>query len=350
MKKVISLMLAGAMLLSAAGCSGGNSSSSAASQGGTESAGGATSAASTEQSSAASSGDITIGISMDAIESQMWVENEKSMHNTADSLGVKYKEVVAEGDAQKQNQQIDTLIASGVKAIIIAPKDGTAIVSAIKKCNAANIPVIMNNRAAGNGATVASTVSSDNKAMVIREMNYILDKAKKSGKKYKVLELIGNLTDVNAVARDEGFKQVAKANPDIFNVVASVPTEWKAEMALSGTLNAFQSHSDINMIFNPSDVFIPSIESALKQKGKWFTVDDPKHITIVTFDGAKESVNLITQKYVDIVSVQNATTQGKLCVETAVKLAKGEKVEANQYDPGFEVNLENVATSTFKGY
>lgn len=303
-----------------------------------------------QEEKATNNDEITIGISMDAIESQMWVENQASMHKTAEKLGVKYIEVIADGDAQKQNQQIETLIASKVRAIIIAPKDGTAIVSAIKKCNEANIPVIMNNRAAAEGAEVTCTISSDNKAMVKREMNYILEKAKSEGKKYKVLELIGNLADVNAVARDEGFKEVAEANPDIFEVVAQVPTEWKAELALSGTLNAFQAHPDINMIFSPSDIFLPAIESSLKQVDKWYPAGDPKHITLITFDGAKEAIELIKQKYVDIVSVQNATEQGKLCVETAVKAAKGEKVEKNIYDSGFEVTIENVDKVGFEGY
>lgn len=350
MKKLMCLFLACAMMTAAA-CGG----SPAPSQASTAPAAGgdASQAAETPASSAtppASGKEITIGISMDAIESQMWVENQKSMHDSLDSMGIKYTEVIADGDAQKQNQQIETLIASGVDAIIIAPKDGTAIVSAIKKCNEAGIPVVMNNRAAGEGATVACTVSSDNKTMVEREMQYVLEKAKQDGKKFKVLKFIGSLTDVNAIARDEGFKSVAEANPDVFEVVAEVPTEWKAELALSGALNAFQANPDINMIFSPSDAMLPAIQSAMKQVDKWYPVDDPKHVTFVTFDGAKDAVDQIKAKYVDIVSVQDATVQGKLCVENAVKLANGETVEANAYDPGFEVTIENVEEKGFDGF
>lgn len=348
MKRIMCLVLACAMLFVLGAC--GSSSAPA-----TTSAPAAQPEAPAAQSeppeeAPAADGEITIGISMDAIESQMWVENQRSMHETLDAMGVKYTEVIADGDAQKQNQQVETLIAAGVDAIIIAPKDGTAIVSAIKKCNEAGIPVVMNNRAAGEGAEVACTVSSDNTAMVEREMNYILEQAKASGKKYKVLKFIGNLTDVNAVARDEGFKKVADANPDVFEVVAEVPTEWKPELALSGALNAFQANPDINMIFSPSDALLPAIQSALKQVDKWYPADDEKHVTFVTFDGAKDAVDQIKAKYVDIVSVQDATMQGKLCVENAVKLARGETVDPNAYDPGFEVALENVEEKGFAGY
>src|SRR5690554_6312943 len=163
--------------------------------------------------------EIVIGISMDAIESQMWTENQASMHKTLDELGIKYIEVIADGDAQKQNQQIETLIAAGVDAIIIAPKDATTIVSAIRKANAAGIPVVMNNRAAGPGAEVACSVTSDNYSMVVRMMNYIADQARATGQTYKVMEFIGNLGDVNAVLRHEGFRAVVDANPDIFTEV-----------------------------------------------------------------------------------------------------------------------------------
>ena len=150
---------------------------------------------------AKSNDEIVIGISMDAIESQMWVENQASMHRTLNELGVKFIEVIADGDAQKQNQQIETLIAAGVDAIIIAPKDATTMFSAIRKSNAACIPFVMNNRAAGPGAEVACSVTSDNNSMVVRMMNYIADQARATGQTYKVMEFIGNLGDVNAVLR-----------------------------------------------------------------------------------------------------------------------------------------------------
>ena len=293
---------------------------------------------------------MVIGISMDAIESQMWTENQASMHKALDEAGVEYIEVIADGDAQKQNQQIETLIASGVSAIIIAPKDSTAIVSAIKKCNDAGIPVVMNNRSAGKGAKVSCTVASDNKAMVIREMEMIVEMAKKEGKTYKVMEFIGNLTDTNAVYRHEGFKQVVDANKDIFTKVIEIPTEWKAENADALGQAALQANPDINMIFAASDFLIPTVKSMLQKFDKWYPAGDPKHVTYVTFDGAKDAIDEIKAGYVDMVSVQDATVQGKLCVENAIKLAKGEKVEANAFDPGFEVTLENVDKKGFAGY
>jgi ABC-type sugar transport system substrate-binding protein len=294
--------------------------------------------------------DIVIGISMDAIESQFWTANQTAMKKTLDSMGIKYTEVIADGDAQKQNQQVETLISMGVNAIIIAPKDGTAIVSAVKKCNDAGIPVVMDNRAAGPGCVVGVNVASDNKSMAVREMEYIAEKAKKDGKTYKLMEFVGNLTDVNAVYRHEGVSEVVAKYPEIFTEVIEIPTEWKAENADSLGQAALQANPDINMIFTASDMLVPTVKSILQKFDKWYPVGDPKHITWATFDGASDAVNEIKAGYIDVVSVQNSPLQGELCVKNAVALANGDKVDPNAFDPGFEVTVENWKEVGFDGY
>ncbi len=87
---------------------------------------------------------IHIGLSMDSLESAFWVANFDAMVAEAEKQGVKMTSIMAEGDAVKQNQQIENLIASGVDSIICAPKDGAAIATSVKKAQAAGISFIMN--------------------------------------------------------------------------------------------------------------------------------------------------------------------------------------------------------------
>lgn len=337
MKKLFALILMLAMVLSMVACGGAETPA-------------APETPDTPDPAPAPADEIVIGLSFDAIESQMWVENQKVIHATLDEMGIKYTEVVADGDAQKQNQQIETLIAAGVDAIIIAPKDSATIVSAIKKCNEAGIPVIMNNRGAGEGCEVACSVASDNKAMATREFEYIAAKAKESGATYKVMEFIGNLGDTNAVARHEGYKEVAAKYPEIFVETIEINTEWKNELVDSLGQAALQANPDINLIFTPSDNQIPTVKAMLQKFDKWYPAGDEKHVTWVTFDGAADAVNEIKAGYIDVVSVQDASEQGRLCAVNAVALAKGETVDPNAFDPGFEVTLENVEELGFAGY
>ncbi len=106
-----------------------------------------------------------VGLSMDSLESAFWIANEKAIKEQAEKDNVELVEVIAEGDANKQNQQIENLIAQGVKAIIIAPKDGSAIEAAVQKAKDAGIPVIMDNRPVQGDILPDLQVLSDNKTM-----------------------------------------------------------------------------------------------------------------------------------------------------------------------------------------
>ncbi len=366
LRKAFGIAMAGVMAISMVGCGGGGSSSAASetkssaapeasapaepSSAPSEAASAVESAVSAASEAGTEKSDITIGVSWCAIESQMWAEYQNTIKAECESLGVKYTESVAENDVQKQNQQIEDFISQGVDAIIIAPADGEAVVSAIQECNTANIPVIMANRAAGEGCEVYATISSDNKAMVKREIEYIVS-ITPEGTKYRCLELVGSLTDVNAIARQEGFEETIAEYPDMFELVSTVPTEWKGDQALAGVQNTFSADDTVNFIFSPSDALLPSIISGLQQLDKYAKVGEEGHVTLVTFDGAADAVSAIREGYVDVVSVQDATNQAKLCVQAAVDAAGGK--EAQDYtDAGFEVSTQNVETdyADFTGY
>ena len=348
-KKVLSLMLVSAMAISMlAGCGSAASESTAAP------------ASTAEESKAEESSDaapaeeesdaVTVGVSWCAIESQMWAEYQRTIQAECEARGITLIESVAENDVQKQNEQIENFIAQGVDAIIIAPADGQAVVSAIVECNNAGIPVVMANRAAGEGCEVYATISSDNKAMVADEIEYIVS-ITPEGTKYRCLELVGSLTDVNAIARQEGFEESIAKYPDIFELVATVPTEWSGDKALAGVQNTFSSDDTVNFIFSPSDALLPSIVSGLQQLGKYNKVGEDGHVTLVTFDGAADAVTAIRDGYVDCVTVQDATVQATLCVDAAVDAASG-KPSKDYIDPGFTVSSENVDTdyADFTGY
>ena len=301
------------------------------------------------KSSSSGSGEITIGISMDALDSQFWVANLNAMREEARKQGVRVVEVIAEGDAQRQNQQIDTLIAQKVSAIIIAPKDGTAIVSAIRKANSAGIPVIMNNRAASE-PIAACTVGSDSKAMTKRTFEWITQRARSEGRKYVLLEFIGALTDVNAIDRHEGCDEVVKANPDVWTRIIPVNTDWKTELLDSNGQAALQANSSINAIWTPSDSQIPTVKAMLQKFNRYFPVGDSRHITWATLDGAKDAVDEVKTGHIDVVSVQDSVLTGQLCVQNAVALARGQQVQKNITEPGFEVRVDNWRQVGFDGY
>lgn len=285
---------------------------------------------------------IKIGLSMDSLESAFWVANHKAIVEKAKELNVELVEMMAEGDPNKQNQQIENLIAQGVSAIICAPKDGGAIVAAVKKCKEANIPIIMDNRPVQGDIQPELQVLSDNYAMAKEVTQWFVDKAKKENKKYKALLLIGNLGDENAVERQKGHKEIIDANKDVIEIVAEVPTEWNHEVALKGMQNAFQAHPDINLVITPSDFLFPPIKSVLEQNKKWAKIGEPNHMPIISFDGDEVGSKYLIDGYNWADAAQAADKTGWTCVEWAVKLSNGEKPsEAVMRDPGVLLTADN---------
>lgn len=288
--------------------------------------------------------DIVIGSSIENIDSQFWVANVNAMRDEVKKQGVQMVEVVAEGDISKQQQQIENLISQNVDAIICIPKDKVAIVAAARKANEAGIPFITNNRAAEKGAVIAFNVESDNYTMAKQEALWLVDYAKKNNVVLKTLVFVGDLKDINAGQRDRGFTEVAEANPDQIEIVTKIPSDWKPELALAGTVNALNANPEINCIFTPSDFLLPAIKSGMEQCDAWIKKGEPGHIVLATFDGAPDAMEAIREDYVDITLVQNADMSGRICVQNAIRLAKGEKLESdNLQDPGIIVTGENYA-------
>ena len=61
-----------------------------------------------------------VGLSMDDLNTEFWMGNYKAMYEKAAEMDVEIVEVIAGGDANKQNEQIADLIAKGCQVIIIA--------------------------------------------------------------------------------------------------------------------------------------------------------------------------------------------------------------------------------------
>ena len=138
MKKVLSVMLAAAMLASmAAGC---QSSSGAASVAGTASEDSDT--ASTAAAGTANSGKkIKVGSTV-YYYTEFITLMAKGMKREAAQEGVDLTILDANNDAQKQLSQVENLIAQKVDVIVVAAVDTDAIVPAVAMCKKANIPLV----------------------------------------------------------------------------------------------------------------------------------------------------------------------------------------------------------------
>ncbi len=279
---------------------------------------------------------------MDSLESPWWGINLEAMEAEAKELGAELVITMAEGDAAKQNQQIESLIGQGVDAIICAPKDGAAIATSIKKAQDAGIPFVVDNRPITGDVLPDVQVVADNEGMAQAVVETFAKNVQDEGKVYKTIVMIGGLADEGAVLRKAGHDAAIANYPDVFDVVAEVPTDWNLDTALSGLQNALQANPDVDLILLPSDYLYPPTKSALEQIERWVPAGEDGHVAIVAFDGDNVGLEMIRDGYSWGDASQDAILEGELCVQWAVKLVNGETPEDSTiYDPGVIITPDN---------
>ena len=136
--------------------------------------------------------------------------------NGAKAKGWEVITITSGGDAQKQLNDINDLIAQQVKAIVAVPDDSAGICQAVAVAKEANIPFYTIDRAP-SGCQVDMVVLSDNYLAGKQAGEAMVEflKARHGSPKGKVLEVTGNLAQNVAQLRGAGFNDVMKQYPDV---------------------------------------------------------------------------------------------------------------------------------------
>lgn len=285
---------------------------------------------------------LTIGVAFDTLQTEYWVFSLQAIEAELKKHDAEMLHLVADNDANRQMEQVQSLIARKVDGIIIAPRDAQTVGAMIKAANRANIPVVIYNRPPADSAGKSVTIVADNQSIARSTVQYMAEQAKKTGKKHKAMLLIGDLGDINAIGRRDGFDEVVKQYPDTIEVVARISTEWKQEKAMAGVTNALQANPDISFIFTSSDFLFPSIVSALKAAGKYKKVGEEGHVLLGGFDGDGTAWQLLQEGYVDADGVQDLFFECQQTVQALMDLRAGKPVDPIIRDPGFVVHQGNM--------
>lgn len=285
---------------------------------------------------------MTIGVSFETLQTEYWVAGFEAIRAELNKRDIAMLEAIADGDANRQLEQVNNFIVRGVEGIIAVPKDAKTIIPMIRAANAANIPIVLYNRPADKTDARSVAVVADNPGIAKATVQYMCEQAKKSGGKHKAMILMGDLGDINAIGRREGFEEAVKECGDTVEVVARVPTEWNQEKALAGATNALQAHPDISFIFTSSDFLFPSIISALKNAGKYKKIGEQGHVLLGGFDGDATAYQMLLDGYLDADGVQNVYFESEAAVSAVLDLIAGKTVPEIIRDPGFVIHQGNL--------
>jgi inositol transport system substrate-binding protein len=286
---------------------------------------------------------LTIGVAFETLQTEYWIAGFDAIKAEVRARGATVLEAVANGDTNRQLEQVRNFITRKVDGIILVPKDAQTCLPMIRAANAAGIPIVLFNRPADQSDARSVAVVADNRALAEETVSHLVGEARKTGRKHKALILIGDLGDMNSIGRRDGFDAAIKGHESVVEVVARIPTEWNQEKAQAGVVNALQANPDISLIFTSSDFLLPSIVSALKSAGKYHKIGDPRHVIMGGFDGDGTAYQMMKDGYLDATGVQDVYFEAKQCLQAIIDLRAGRNVPALILDPGFVIHQGNLA-------
>ena len=285
---------------------------------------------------------LTVGVAFETLQTEFWVAALSAFEEELAQRHITMLQAVADGDANRQIEQVRNFITRKVDGIVLVPKDAKACIPIIKAANAAKIPIVLFNRPPAPSEARSVAVVADNFALTKETVSYMIGEAKKVGRKHKALIVIGDLGDINAVGRRDGFEAAIKEAGDLIKVVARVPSEWNQEKAQAGVVNALQANPDIGFLFTSSDFLFPSIVSALKSAGKYRKIGEPGHVILGGFDGDATAYRMLADGYLDATGVQDVYYEVAASIQAILDLRKGQPVPEIIRDAGFVIHQANL--------
>lgn len=263
-------------------------------------------------SSAAAKG--TIGLSISTLNNPFFVTLSDGAKAKAKEMKVTLKVVDAGDDSAKQVSDIEDLVSSGVKVLIVNPVDSDAVASAVQDAIDAGVNVIAVDRIV-NGVKVDCSIASDNVAGAQMAGEYLL---KLLGNNPKIAELEGIPGASATVDRGNGFHKAVDGKA---KVVASQTANFNRAEGLDVTENILQANPDVQGIFAHNDEMALGALEAIKSTGK--------NIVIVGFDATDDALSAVKKGEMAATVAQQPEQMGAIAVENAVKLMQGKEVPAN---------------------
>jgi simple sugar transport system substrate-binding protein len=322
MKKIISLVLAIAMMALAVGCGSGDQ-------------------AKKDDSSAKGSGSgdkqITMGFSQIGAESEWRTANTESIKQAAQDAGIKLQFSDAQQKQENQIKAIRSFIAQGVDVIAFVPIVETGWDTVLKEAKDAKIPVIIVDRDVklSDDSLYVAKIGTDSVAEGKKVFNWIDEymqkenKVPRSGDKYNIVVLEGTVGSSVAIGRQNGFKDAmgAAADGSKYQILASQTGEFTRQKGQEVMESFLKSDRDkIDILFAHNDDMALGAIQAIEAAG----LKPGKDITIISIDSVKGMFQAMIDGKANC-TVECNPLQGPLLMETAKKVLAGESVTKNVY-------------------
>lgn len=264
-----------------------------------------------------------IGFSIEDMKGERWQTDLSSFKVRAKELGAEVISRDANGDDNRQFQQVQDMIKAGIKVLVLMPRDTTRASRMVDAAKSANVKVISYDRLVLN-SDVDLYVSFDRLETGWMQAEYLVKHAPK-----------GNYVLIEGSPRDEGAKTLHDAQMkvlqpyvdrgDIKIIADGYTKDWLPSEAYLFTLKAIDSaKGNIAAIVASNDGLAGGAIQALREHnlaGK---------VLVSGQDADLAAVICIAQGTQTMTVYKPIVNEAAVAAEEAVRMAKGEKTRAKR--------------------
>ena len=280
----------------------------------------------------------TLGVSMALFDDNFLTSVRASMGSRAQQLnaGIQFED--AQNDIGRQLNQIENFIAQKVDAIIVNPVDTDATPRITRLAVRARIPLVYVNRLPADkqlppGVAFVGSDETQSGTLQMREVCRLLQG------RGNIVIMMGELTNQSARQRTQDvFDVIARPPCHGIQVVAKQTANWKRTEAADLMTNWLSAGLRPQaVVANDDEMAIGAIQSLKQAKLLSSTV-------VAGIDATADGLAALKAGELKATVFQNGAAQGAGAVDTALKLARGEKVPSFVWVPFELVTAANLSS------
>lgn len=239
-----------------------------------------------------------------------------------------------ESDPNKQIDRADECITKACDAVIILPAEAEASDSAVTKLADAGINVIVvNSKTTSTDDVAVAYCGSDDVYAGELLGQWVVDNCPDGGYYIHCQGVLGNSAQIQ---RGEGMVNIMSQYPE-FEMVGEYDTQWSADLAANATTDAINQYgTDLVAVICDNDDMSSAAQRAANDMGR-------TDIVCVGVDGNENPVQMVADGEMGATVLQDGVGQIAAGISVITSLINGESFEYYQEVPFVLVTIDNAA-------
>lgn len=261
----------------------------------------------------------------------------KAMTEKGEEYGIDLVSYDAQGDPQKQTDQINSSISQDVDAIVINPIDPPSAVPAMKKAREAGIVVINGQNITNDPDSYDCYIGPEDTQSGQIAASMIMDKYPDGAKIVMVDGLAGSTCQIN---RTKGFRGVLESHPEYEILDEQAATNWSGADAMNIMDPFLSKYPDIDACFCQWDMGTLSCIQSAESVGR------ADEITFVSSDGQQAALDQIAEGgcfYGTAMHDFNLSSELQIMIALAFLNGDGDKIQKENYVDYVAITKDNAS-------